>query len=177
MKGAIMLKGRVKIPKGNPTNADEAVRQCTAMVKSCVKKWMRNHYGEYNDLMQSGFCGVMHAYNKFDFKKNVKFTTYAYFWIRAYVREAAMKNWHVQNHSARLDKVDFMIEAPTGPEDMFRFANFLSARDKLSNDEKQVVDWRAEGYTYSEIQKMTGASNLSIVRKKCMDLVSQIEAE
>ena len=88
-----------------------------------------------------------------------------------------MKNWHVQNHSARLDKVDFMIEAPTGPEDMFRFANFLSARDKLSNDEKQLLDWRAEGYTYSEIQKMTGASNLSIVRKKCMDLVSQIEAE
>tara|TARA_R110000772_G_scaffold2863_14_gene10535 strand:- start:5372 stop:5893 length:522 start_codon:yes stop_codon:yes gene_type:complete len=168
---------RVKIPKGNPTNADEAVRACTAMVKACVKKWMRNHYGDFNDLMQSGFCGVMHAYSKFDFKKNVKFTTYAYFWIRAYVREAAMKNWHVQNHSARLDKVDFMAEAPSGPEEIFRFANFMHFRSKLDPADAQLLDWRAEGYTYSEIQEKTGASNLSVVRKKVMDLVAQIERD
>tara|TARA_R110000772_G_scaffold139394_2_gene248494 strand:- start:183 stop:686 length:504 start_codon:yes stop_codon:yes gene_type:complete len=165
---------KVEIPVGNPTNADEAVRQCTPLVKSLVKKWMRNHYGEYNDLMQSGYVGVMHAYSKFDFKKNVKFTTYAFFWIRAYVRLAAMSNWNVMNHTARLDKVEWMAEAPG---DMFRFANYLNERRKMSPDDQQLLDWRAEGYTYSEIQEKTGASNLGVVRKRCIQLVEQIEKE
>lgn len=166
---------KVKIPVGNPTSADEAVRQCTPLVKTLVKKWMRNHYGDYDDLMQSGFCGVMHAYSKFDFKKNVKFTTYAYFWIRAYVRLCAMNNWNVMNHSAALDKIEWMAESPNNPTDMFRFANFMNERSKLDEESKQLLDWRAEGYTYSEIQKMTGASNLGMVRKKCMEIVDRIE--
>jgi RNA polymerase sigma factor (sigma-70 family) len=48
-----------------------------------------NHYNKAGlskeDLLAEGILGILTALNKFDAHKNVKFTTYAYFWIKAKV--------------------------------------------------------------------------------------------
>ena len=65
----------------NPTSVDQAVRQCTRMVHKLAKKWTRDHYNEYNDIVQQGFMGVVEAWNRFEGtkyqKKGYKFSTYA----------------------------------------------------------------------------------------------------
>ncbi len=45
------------------------------------------------DLIQEGNVGLIQAAKKFDPAKNVKFSSYAVFWIKAYIITFIMKNW------------------------------------------------------------------------------------
>ena len=53
-----------------------------------VAKYARHYYGinknklEFNDLIQAGYTGLIHAAHKFDCTRKTAFTTYAVYWIR-----------------------------------------------------------------------------------------------
>ena len=53
--------------------------------------WMQNLL----DLVQEGNIGLMHAVQKFDPYKYVKFSYYASFWIKAYILKFIMDNWRL----------------------------------------------------------------------------------
>ncbi len=53
--------------------------------------WMQN----LADLIQEGNMGLMMAVKNFDPYKNVKFSYYAAFWIKAYVLKFIMDNWRL----------------------------------------------------------------------------------
>ncbi len=53
--------------------------------------WMQN----LQDLIQEGNMGLMMAVKNFDPYKNVKFSYYAAFWIKAYILKFIMDNWRL----------------------------------------------------------------------------------
>ncbi|MGD2024086.1 MAG: RNA polymerase factor sigma-32 [Desulfobacterales bacterium] len=53
--------------------------------------WMQNLL----DLIQEGNLGLIKAVDKFKLEKNVKFSYYASFWIKAYIIKHLMDNWRL----------------------------------------------------------------------------------
>ena len=77
---------------------DAALELITANLRLVVKIaldfqniWMQNLL----DLIQEGNIGLMQAVKKFDPYKNVKFSYYAAFWIKAYIYRFIMANWRM----------------------------------------------------------------------------------
>ena len=52
-----------------------------------------NTYLNVLDLIQEGNVGLLHAVKKFNPYKGTKFSTYATFWIRAYILKYIMDSW------------------------------------------------------------------------------------
>jgi len=83
-------------------DSDAAFIMATSNLRLVVKialefqrVWMQNLL----DLIQEGNIGLMHAVQKFDPYKNVKFSYYASFWIKAYLKVhngqlAIGQNWN-----------------------------------------------------------------------------------
>ena len=77
---------------------DAAFQMVTSNLRLVVKIaldfqriWMQNLL----DLIQEGNIGLLHAVKKFDPYKNVKFSYYASFWIKAYILKFIMDNWRL----------------------------------------------------------------------------------
>ena len=52
-----------------------------------------NMYHNILDLIQEGNVGLLHAVKKYNPYKGTKFSTYAQFWIRAYILKHIMDSW------------------------------------------------------------------------------------
>jgi RNA polymerase primary sigma factor len=57
---------------------------------------------ELEDLKQEGFIGMVEAINRFDFNKNLRFITFAYFWIYNKISKFTRDNAHTVRPSANL---------------------------------------------------------------------------
>jgi len=60
-----------------------------------VAKIAREYAGEsdFSDFVQEGCLGLIEALNHFDPEMDVRFTTYAVHWIRAYMHKYLLKTW------------------------------------------------------------------------------------
>ena len=54
------------------------------------------HYGlPFNDLLQEGHIGLLLALDKFDPSRELRFSTYSRWWVKATIQEYVLKNWSV----------------------------------------------------------------------------------
>lgn len=69
----------------------------------------RNPHIDLDDLIQSGWLGLLEAYNKFDESFNVKFLTYASFYVKKHMKETVHKNTIVE-YPRDLTRIFFKLE-------------------------------------------------------------------
>ena len=87
---------QIEIARQLATTGDPrlASRLVTTNLRLVVKMARELRKGEVPllDLIQEGNLGLMHAVSKFDPEKGVKLTTYAAWWIRAYILKSSMRD-------------------------------------------------------------------------------------
>lgn len=72
----------------------QLVQAYTRLVVSTAVRF--RHYGiALSDLIQEGNLGLMYAAERFDPERDVRFSTYAKWWIRSYIQEYILRNWSI----------------------------------------------------------------------------------
>jgi RNA polymerase sigma-32 factor len=81
--------------EGDPDAAYQLVTSNLRLVVKIALEFQRVWMQNLLDLIQEGNIGLMQAVKKFDPYKNVKFSYYASFWIKAYILKFIMDNWRL----------------------------------------------------------------------------------
>ena len=159
-----------------PTNIIEAIEFCTPMVNKLAHKWKRNHHTMFKDLQQSGMAGICEAWNRFEDsqhqKDGYKFTSYAWWWIRAYIRDEAMNFWEYRNNTTGEEA---MVYGDQGYEMDERLMSVLREIEKLPARDQQMYQLRMDGYTFDEIAEEMGVESLHKVRNHLQKINAKLE--
>ncbi|MCG8354064.1 MAG: RNA polymerase factor sigma-32 [Kiloniellales bacterium] len=72
----------------------ELIGSYTRLVISLANRF--RHYGlATSDLVQEGTIGLLHAADRFDPDREVRFSTYASWWIRSSIQDYILRNWSI----------------------------------------------------------------------------------
>lgn len=80
--------------QGDEKALHELVRSYTRLVISAASRF-RNYGLPMGDLIQEGNLGLMQAANRFDPDREVRFSTYASWWIRSAMQDYVLRNWSI----------------------------------------------------------------------------------
>ncbi len=79
---------------GDQKALHELIKSYTRLVVAMAAKF--KHYGlPIGDLIQEGNVGLMLAANRFEPDRDVRFSTYATWWIRAQIQDYVLRNWSI----------------------------------------------------------------------------------
>jgi RNA polymerase sigma-32 factor len=80
--------------KGDEKALHELVSAYARLVISMASRF-RNYGLPMGDLIQEGNIGLMQAANRFDPERDVRFSTYAQWWIRSTIQDYILRNWSI----------------------------------------------------------------------------------
>jgi len=148
---------------GNEKAKVELFNMVDAMVVRLVSKFCGNKR-EWEDAIQSGRMGIAEAIKRFDHRKEVKWITYATYWIKCYILEEVKRK-----KQPPVDTDSYSLERSYDPnphdhlilnEDKTRLRRAIKT---LSQEEQDIVRMRwQEELTFDEIGDILGMGGGSV---------------
>ena len=80
--------------KGNKKAMHQIISAYSKIVIAFSMKF-KNYGLPVNDLVQEGHIGLMQAMAKFEPDRDIRFSTYASWWIRSAIQDYVLKNWSI----------------------------------------------------------------------------------
>lgn len=108
----------------------------------------RNYGLPMSDLIQEGSIGLMQAAERFDLEREVRFSTYASWWIRAAIQEYVLKNWSI-------------VRGGTSSSQKALFFNLRRLRADIA---RRVIDGEEHNDPQQEIAERLNVSREDVVQ-------------
>lgn len=116
----------------------ELVKSYMRLVISTASRF-RNYGLPMADLVQEGTVGLMQAAARFEPERDVRFSTYAAWWIRSAMQDYILRNWSV-------------VRTGTTAAQKSLFFNLRRLRAKIDDGRKQVMDDADRAFIAAELQ-------------------------
>lgn len=102
------------------------IKAYTRLVVAMAHKF--KHYGlPIGDLMQEGNIGLLEAANRFEPDRDIRFSTYASWWIRSMMQDYVLRNWSI-------------VRTGTTAAQKSLFFNFRRLRSKIEGQQGAVMN-------------------------------------
>jgi RNA polymerase primary sigma factor len=122
----------VRANAGDPDARNELIVNNQRLVSAIVRKYnprMKSGDIEVTDLFQVGNMGLMKAISMWDNSKKVKFSTYAFYWVRAYVRRLALKKSSALSLSYQYSEK--LVKIRVAKAEVFRTEHRLASPEEI----------------------------------------------
>lgn len=138
-----------KIQEGNPQEKEQAKKELVQANLRLVVSIAKKYIGQgvlFMDLVQEGSLGLIKAAEKFDYKKNFKFSTYATWWIKQTIIRA------ISNHSRTIRIPVHMLEKIRKYK---RACSLVSVSNNMETDEETIS--KLSGLDFKKINEVKSA--------------------
>jgi len=135
----ILIKKWLK--RGDEKSLHQLTQSHMRLVISYAFKY--KSYGlSVSDLIQEGCIGLMKAAERFDLNQDVRFSTYAGWWIRAAMQDFILKNWS-------------LVKLASSSKQKSLFFTLRKLKHKIQNTEHGTVDFKTAQDLASNLQIST----------------------
>lgn len=125
------------------------INSYTRLVISIASRF-RNYGLPMGDLIQEGNVGLMQAAERFDHKRDVRFSTYASWWIRASIQDYVLRNWSI-------------VRTGTTAAQKSLFFNLRRLRNKIERRAE------AEGLSHADREEIAEELNVKVKDVETME--------
>lgn len=144
---------------------------------------MKKFGTEYDDVYQEALIGLNYAIDHFDFKKNIKFYTYAILCVKSklksYYTKSSNGKQKILNDSMILmqcNDLDIELLVSTNFDDSYLsfYDNLIKFKNELDSIQGQVFELKYNGFSNKDIGKLLGLTvkkvyyYLCLIRKKLL---------
>lgn len=145
---------------------DELIEENMGLVARIVNSFEPKNHTERQDYMDAGRIGLWKALKKYDIKSGNVISTYAWRPIRwSIIRE--IKN-HKKHNNISLNDISDKFYSKNIDSDLWECYT-----NEMTEDEKQILSLRVEGYKFREICNILNQSSSS-VKNKFYNLVKKL---
>lgn len=139
--------------QGDERALHELVKSYTRLVVSVASRF-RNYGLPMGDLIQEGNIGLMQAAERFDPDRELRFSTYATWWIRASIQDYVLRNWSIVRTGTTAAQKSLFFN-------MRRLRNKIEAREESEGlgDEGRAEIAKELNVKVKEVQDMEARFN------------------
>ncbi|MEZ0535961.1 sigma-70 family RNA polymerase sigma factor [Caldicellulosiruptoraceae bacterium PP1] len=175
----------------------EIIDMFQPVVKAVIRKY--NKPSLYEDLLQEGNLAIIQAINNYDPSKNIKFITYAYYWIERNIQRCIIRDTNIRPSFRNCNVFSIpnthSLEEVIADDENITLKDVISSNDDiqeqvekrimlneilstLTKEQKQILILKSKGYSNYEIAKEINIDESKIkfiiykIRVQCKKLLN-----